>query len=91
MDGRTLKQASRSQRAIPFCDSSRMLEGRCVMNDRIAQLSRNGFKIEASCGKTPLVSAMAAISSIITLGGLVRGICPSSPSLHRLFVSERTR
>lgn len=85
-DESALKLASGSQRTTRFGDSSQMLEGRCVMNDRITQLSRNGFKIEAWCGKTPLVSAMATISSIIALGGLVGGICPSFPSLPPLTV-----
>lgn len=47
MDESTLKLASGSQPATRFGDSSQMLEGRRVMNDRITQLSRNGFKIEA--------------------------------------------
>lgn len=66
----TWMEVYQSQLAIWFGSSSRLPEGRWVMNDRIKQLSRDGFKIEAQCGETPLVFAMAAIPSIIALGGL---------------------
>lgn len=49
------------------------------------------LKIAAWCGKTPLVCATPAISSITALEGLMGGgVCPSLASLPPLVESSRT-